>query len=425
MTALLSNPISRLAGGTFVLAILLAVDAYAQAVIGTSSVPVTAAGAAATADAANGITLENIYPATIVELKDGSLITEAGMRSTDGGRSWTKSDSFKPAGEMGILRLPNGELGAFSGNWTLEAALGNETNSWSFYWSADEGQTWSEPVQITLPGLTMALAGTMFALHDGKRICLVTYSQFLGSRFDKRGSSWGVFKGNRVQTETEAHYPQAEACRMYYSDDNGRSWQPSDGWIMGWRDERYTDLFTEGDAVELKDGRILMIGRSATGRVHQAFSDDRGHSWWPGGQPTELASSYSPARIRRLPTTGDLLIVWNQLSRQEIRKGFRRSRLSSAISSDEGKTWGHFKNLEALSCLASVTRVTPDEDLSPVWGDAEVGELPDDFATYDYPNMSIIGDKVFVSYGVQDVNGKGLTAGAKKMRILPTAWFYK
>jgi hypothetical protein len=280
-------------------------------------------------------------------------------------------------------------------------------------------------VKIALPGLTMTLSGTMFALHDGKRICLVTYSQFLGSRFDKRGSSWGVFKGTRVQTETEGHYPQAEACRMYYSDDNGRSWSPSDGWIMGWRDERYTDLFTEGNAVELKDGRLLMIGRSATGRVHQAFSDDRGHSWWPGGRPTELASSYSAARIRRLPSTGDLLIVWNQLSREEIKKGFRRSRLSCAISSDEGATWGHFKNLEAVSCLASVTHVPPDEDLSPVWANADVGELPDDFGMYAYPNISVVGEKVFVSYEAQGVAGNALSAGGARMRILPAAWFYQ
>ena len=365
---------------------------------------------------AEGITLSGFYPATIVTLKDGSLITESGMQSTDGGRTWKKSTSFKPVGNKGLLRLPNGELGAFVGTWGMKEALGNASNHWHFRWSSDEGQSWSAPVQITLPGLTMGLAGTMFALADGKRIGVVTYSQFLGSRFDKRGGSWGTLRGKRFQAETEGHFPLAEACRFYYSDDNGRSWQFCDGWIMGWRDKRWSDAFTEGDAVELKDGRIMMVGRTLTGRVFQALSDDRGHSWWPGAQPMELASSYSPARIARLPKTGDLLIVWNQVSRAEIRKALRRARLSCAVSKDDGKTWGHFKNLDAIKSLADVTHVPPDPDMTPIWGDDEVGKLPDDYGNFHYPRINVAGEDVFISY---------LAPGGTKTRILPVQWFYR
>ena len=41
-------------------------------------------------------------------------------------------------------------------------------------------------------------------------------------------------------------------------------------------------------------------------------------------------------------------MVWNQASRQEIVTGLHRHRLSSAVSTDDGQTWGHFKNLESL-----------------------------------------------------------------------------
>ena len=47
---------------------------------------------------------------------------------------------------------------------------------------------------------------------------------------------------------------------------------------------------------------------------------------WSLPQPTELASSYSPCRLRTIPTAGDLLCVWNQVSGDEIRRGLRRSR---------------------------------------------------------------------------------------------------
>ncbi len=380
-----------------------------------------------------GIVIEGFRPNSIVEMPDGSLMTEGGQQSTDGGRTWQKSETFKPAGSLGLLRLPNGELGTYyADQWTMKTALGNDTNNWFFRWSADEGQSWSEPAKITLDGLTMGLGGTMFALEDG-RVLLSTYSQFIGSRFDKRGGSWGTYQGVRSQTETEAHYPQAEAGRVYYSDDNGRHWQACDGWILGWRDNRWTDLFTEPTrGVELKDGRIMLLGRAVTGRVHAVFSIDRGHSWWPGAQPTELAASYSPGALARIPSTGDLLFIWNQLSRAETRKGMRRSRLSAAISPDEGETWGHFKNIEVIESLAHTAHIPPDPDMSPVWGDDEIGELPDEFVRYHYPNVSVIGDEVFVSYLwsryelATDADGnKALkTPSGSRTRILPVEWFY-
>ena len=388
-----------------------------------------------------GLVLEGLSFANIVGLQDDSLITERGLRSTDGGRTWAQSKTFNPVdspgmrGILGLVRLPNGQLGTYHADrWDMDSALGNAMNNWFFRRSSDEGRTWSDAVRITLDGLTQGLAGTMIALRDGKRMMVVVYSQFLGSRFDKRGASSGTLGGVRFETETEGHFPLAEVCRAYYSDDNGRSWQPSDGWIMGWRDkEKITDAFTEGDAVELADGRIMMIGRTLTGRLYEAFSDDRGHSWWPGARPMELMAPYSPGRICRLPKTGDLMVLWNQHSRAEIRKGFRRSRLSTAISRDEGKTWEHFKNLECIESLADVTRVPVDPDLRNVVGDDEVGELPSDYANFHYPAIAVVGNEVFVYYSYNtyhvDKDAKGEASvkskGGSRTRILPTAWFYE
>jgi hypothetical protein len=278
----------------------------------------------------------------------------------------------------------------------------------------------------------MGLDGTMFALKSG-RLVVATYSQFLGSRFDKRGASWGTYQGVRVKVETEAHYPQCEVGRVYYSDDNGRRWKASDGWIIGWRDQKWSDAFTEPCGVELKDGRLLLLGRTMTGRLFQAFSEDRGHSWWPGAKPTALMSSYSPCCVGRLPKTGDLVVVWNQLSRAEVRKGLRRCRLSSAVSRDEGKTWEHFKNVEAIKSLAGTSRVPPDDDLTPVWGDDEVGDLPDDFRLFHYPNLSVVADKVFLCYltgGFKLTVGKDgkksvADVSGSRTRILPVEWFYR
>jgi hypothetical protein len=176
----------------------------------------------------------------------------------------------------------------------------------------------------------------------------------------------------------------------------------------------------------------MMIGRTMTGRIFKVFSEDRGHSWWPAAQPMDLMSSYSPARICRLPATGDLMIVWNQHSRVEIRKSLHRSRLTCAISKDEGKTWENFKNLEAIRALASETRIPPDPDLTPVIGDDEVGALPHDFAAFHYPTVSVVGEEIFLSYFRNryvvgsDPEGQPFVKnpGGTCTRILPVSWFY-
>ena len=139
-------------------------------------------------------------------------------------------------------------------------------------------------------------------------------------------------------------------------------------------------------------------------------------------------SSYSPARICRLPKSGDLMVLWNQVSREEIRKGFRRGRLSTAVSSDGGKSWHHFKNLAAMPSLANINHVPTDPDLSPIVGDDNVGAVPEDFALFHYPCISVVGDEVFISYTTVryslDKNGKVQPTGGSVTRILPEEWFY-
>jgi hypothetical protein len=130
-----------------------------------------------------------------------------------------------------------------------------------------------------------------------------------------------------------------------------------------------------------------------------------------------------------LPDTGDLLIVWNQNSREEIRRGFRRNRLSAAISKDGGHTWEHFKTLELSAGLDDVARVPPEYPVSPVRARRDVGHLPDDYIQFSYPNVDVVDDKVFIRYYRRwwVVNDKGQAKMPKHpiMRIYPVEWFYE
>ena len=86
------------------------------------------------------------------------------------------------------------------------------------------------------------------------------------------------------------------------------------------------------------------------------------------------------------------------MSREEIRRSYRRGRLSAAISRDSGESWEHFKTIEVSAGLADVEQIAPEYPIIPVIGLPDVGVLPDDFATFDYANVCFAGDRVFLIY---------------------------
>ncbi len=191
---------------------------------------------------------------------------------------------------------------------------------------------------------------------------------------------------------------------------------------------------TGNGMVVLDDGSLMMVVGS-----HCHISTDGGQTWTPI-LPSDLASSYSPPRLRRIPSTGDLLCVWNQVSRDEIKRGYRRGRLSTAISRDSGASWERFKTIEVSDGMEDVERVVPQEPITPVVGLPDVGTLPEGFATFDYPNVWFAGDKVYLTYHrswveVDEDAGEAVTLGERKekarkpremvLRIYPLAEFYR
>lgn len=201
--------------------------------------------------------------------------------------------------------------------------------------------------------------------------------------------------------------------------------------------------FEEPTSIELKDGRLVIIGRNRMGRLFQAFSTDSGVRWGLA-EPTELTSSYGPAEIRRIPTTGDLLICWNQVSKQEVIDGLNRHRVSVAISTDEGKTWGNFKNIYSLD---DYNYVRPDSPQIIVPGDqwvkhglgkvddrGDVGlenvyVVPVNSSRYyrkpasvrsGYPMLCITDKNVLVSY---EMGKPGPLTTA--LDVFPIDWLYK
>ena len=105
------------------------------------------------------------------------------------------------------------------------------------------------------------------------------------------------------------------------------------------------------------------------------------------GAVTPVRNARRPARI---PSTGDLLLVWNN-------SPDKRFPLTSAISKDDGKTWQHIKNL--------------DEDPAH---------------TYAYTSIEFLKDRALFTYYAgpqQGVRGEG--RWSLNLKAAPIDWFYK
>ena len=374
--------------------------------------------------------------ASVVELKDGSLLANNGQLSSDGGKSWSELRSFGEGIEgAGLLRLKSGRL-ALTGS--------------TIHFSEDEGKTWGQsseviPKLVAKDGHTLfqghSLADTIIQLSSG-RLLYTPYFGVKGTHAEleyEAVSSYGTWREHRRQIEGHGHYPEMGFTFVPYSDDEGKSWRVSDSHfayaLMGWFDEEgypngYGNVtaFEEVTAAETNDGRVLLFGRCTVGRILYSYSTDDGLGW-SAVLPTELANSNSPARLRRIPKTGDLMCVWNQVSREEIRRGYRRGRLSVAISKDSGASWGHFKTLELSQGLEDVDRIPPEVPLKMVRGRDNVGQLPEYWSFFHYANICFAKDKVYLIYprggphlGIAEQN---LNKQEYVLRICPLEWFYE
>ena len=97
--------------------------------------------------------------------------------------------------------------------------------------------------------------------------------------------------------------------------------------------------------IELTDGRVMMYIRTDQGCVYRSYSGDGGDTW-SHAVATDLLSPVSPAGMKRIPRTGDMLLVFNDHRGIADELRGRRTPLVALISTDEGQAWGHRRGIE-------------------------------------------------------------------------------
>jgi len=310
----------------------------------------------------------------IIELKDGRLCliytrftggsgdhaaADLAMRtSDDDGKNWS-DDSIvvrHPGGlnvmSVSLLRLASGEIALFYLRKTSE-----EDCRPLMCISSDEAKTWSQPtVCITdKVGYYVLNNDRAIQLRSGRLALPVAWHQSPGEAKDMAG-----------------------VIMCYLSDDNGRTWRRSKDSFKGYGPSRERITVQEPGVVELKDGRLIMFMRTNVGSQYICYSQDGGETW-SKAQQSSLASPLSPASIKRIPWTGDLLCVWNDHSGVHNYSEGRRTPLCLAISKDEGKTWSRSKiiegNPDGWYCYTAITFVKNRALLAYCAGDKKIGGL--------------------------------------------------
>ena len=273
-----------------------------------------------------------------LQFKDGSLLmayAHGGIKavtSADKGKTWGKPFQLIPNPKPpakgcyecpSFLRLKNGNIMVSYIYRGLPRKEDHPYYANNYYRiSADEGKTWTEHFLLTpQPGYVLVHNDRLRMLSTGRIVATAEYKAHWPSSAD-HGGYVGI---------------------TFFSDDGGYSWQRSANTVDLYEKQKIE--VQEADIVELKDGRLLMFARTYSGHPVFAYSKDKGASWGKGAMRKDIRMPYAGLpTVKRIPTTGDLLFVWNRDGSQYTWKGTKasgRCGLATAVSTNEGKSLVH------------------------------------------------------------------------------------
>lgn len=344
-------------------------------------------------DLAEGAVVADAFAATrshprysegdVIELDDGVLLwattefsggteDDAAARivsrtSRDGGRTWSdlrvlqENVGQRNVMSVSLLRVRGPDRHGIALFYLVKNGPGDLDVAVRF--SEDEARSFDEPVLVTRePGYHVMNNDRVLQLSEGRLICPVSSTR---------------------DVREENHF----RARVWLSDDSGRTWRAGRSAV---------DLPQRGamepGVVELADERLLLYLRTQLGSIWMSASNDGGDTW---SDPVDwgIESPEAPATLERIPSTGDLLLIWNPVHVPGAGHGGPRTPLRAALSRDEGASWTESFDLETAA----------DE-------------------TFAYASVSFVRERVLLTYYVRDEKTGEISS---RFRSLPLRTFYE
>lgn len=270
--------------------------------------------------------LPHTHQGPFVTTADGGVLcidNKNALRSTDEGRSWSKTPlfadpaKFSVSAERALLRTREGVIvSAWMNGKEMKTPPGWHWGEASVKWtdfilptytcrSTDDGKTWEPPVKLSDPWCG----------------CIHSLIQMKSGRL--------VLVGQEI-------IPQwRHATVMWASDDLGKTWQRGDVLDYGIGEHDHAGSL-EGSVIERADGSLYLLLRTESGFLWEATSKDG--LKWTGLKQTAIQSVTCCPQMSRL-ADGRIALLWNAPPRHNPSSGSSRAELSLAFSSDETASW--------------------------------------------------------------------------------------
>jgi sialidase-1 len=291
------------------------------------------------------------------------------VESADAGRSWGERRVLQEnVGQTNVMSATLRRLGGparFDGPIGFFYVVKNSTSDLQvdLRVSEDEGKTFGEPSRVTdRPGYHVLNNDRVTVLSTGRLVVPVASTEDV----------------SRVNTF---------ACACFLSDDRGRTWRRSRGEVTYPRRGAM-----EPEVLELSNGRLLMHFRTQLGHIAVSELADGGETW-SEARSWDVRAPEAPATLRRIPSTDHLLLIWNDVFSPGAGHGGKRTPLTAAVSTDEGRTWSFRRDLET--------------------GDRN---------TFAYTSVAFHRGRALLTYYVRDEASGRISS---RFRSVPIAWFYE
>lgn len=246
----------------------------------------------------------------------------SGIISADEGESWSERRVLlecpadaKNIMSLSFLRMGNGDIGMF---YIKKEQDG--TDKLLLVRSADEGETWSQPVACT-----DCLARQDYYVLNNDRVIMLPTGRIL-------------FAASRHTVhEIAGRFMPGEVC-FFFSDDDGRTWNKMKQELrLSFADP---DGLQEPGLFVLPDGRIWCYIRTGLGHQWKSFSADNGENWSDPVPDRRFTSAKSPMLVK---TLGDITAaVFNPIPQYLTRdpsEPWGRTPYVCAVSRDGGRTF--------------------------------------------------------------------------------------
>jgi sialidase-1 len=310
-------------------------------------------------------------------------------RSTDNGISWgnlqiaadngnDQAGNQAPVFDLTDKQFPKGRLFLFYNTGTAHEQEVREGKAIREVWyktSTDNGQTWSEPVNITtqVSKPNQPELNPNYNFREDWRSYANTPGH--GLQIQK-----GKYKGRiYIAANHSAGPPQAHSrdyiAHGFYSDDHGKTFKLSP-------DVAYAGS-NEAIAAETSDGSLLFNCRNQSGDAKfriQAFTKNAGETWNEVKLMNDLPDPVCQgSMIDFQAEKGKKVLIFSNANSQT-----KREKLTVRVSHDDGKSWSVGNEIYAGSAAYSDLVVQKDKKIGVLYEKDDYTKIVYAFFSYDW-----------------------------------------